>query len=229
MNEFLIGVLSFGFTIIIYGGANAFYRVFPNPFTLPILTATIVIICLLLAFEIPYETYYVGAQWIDQLLGPAVVALAYPRYKQLNTLKKYMIPIGGGVVFGGVIGVSSGVLLAKWAGFKDTVIFSDTPKSVTTPIAMDIAREIGGAPSLAAVFVMIAGISGGVMGHTILKWCRIDHFLGQGVGMGCASHAIGTSVAMANDELEGAISTVAMSLSAIVVSVITQPLIWLLL
>src|SRR5699024_11725356 len=104
-----------------------------------------------------------------------------------------------------------------------------SPKSVTTPIAMDFAREIGGAPSLAAVFVMIAGISGGVMGHTFLKWCRIDHFLGKGVGMGCASHAIGTSVAMANDELEGAISTVAMSLSAIVVSVITQPLIWLLL
>src|SRR5699024_12322856 len=154
-----------------------------------------------------YETYYVGAQWIDQLLGPAVVALAYPLYKQWNTLKKYMIPIGVGVVVGGVIGVSSGVLLAKWAGFKDTVIFSVTPKSVTTPIAMDIAREIGGAPSLAAVFVMIAGISGGVMGHTVLKWWRIDHLLGKGVGRGWASQARGESVAIADGELGGAIET----------------------
>src|SRR5699024_7420550 len=145
----------------IYGGANAFHRVFPNPFTLPILTATIVIICLLLAFEIPYETYYVGAQWIDQLLGPAVVALAYPLYKHCNTLKKYMIQIGVGVVVCVVIGECSGVLLANWAGFRDIVIFLVTSKSVTTPIAMDIAREFGGARSLAALFVMIAGISGG--------------------------------------------------------------------
>lgn len=229
MNDLLIGALSIGGTIVIYIGAKAFHRVFQHPFTLPVLTATTIIISLLFIFNIPYETYYVGAQWIDRLLGPAVVALAYPLYKQWDTLKKYMASITVGVVVGAFIGICSGVLLAKWANFEDFIIFSITPKSVTTPIAMAIADEIGGVPSLAAVFVMIAGIGGGVMGQAVLKWCHVHHFLGKGVGMGCASHAIGTSVAMANDELEGAISTVAMSLSAIVVSIITQPLIWLLL
>lgn len=227
MNNLLLGILSLIGTIAIYMLARKLNALYRNPFTLPVLIGTVVIILILLLLDIPYETYYIGAKWIDKLLGPAIVALAYPLYQHWKMLKDYMIPIITGVFVGGIVGVSSGLFLVKWANFDKYIIFSLAPKSVTTPIAMDIADEIGGVASLAAVFVMIAGIGGGVLGQFVLKWSRINHFLGKGIGLGSASHAIGISIAMENSELEGAASTIAMILSAIIVSLITHPLIWL--
>lgn len=37
----------------------------------------------------------IGGQWINQLLGPAVVALAYPLYKQRNVLVENLPAILG--------------------------------------------------------------------------------------------------------------------------------------
>lgn len=227
MNTFLIGLASIIGTILIYLGARKLARLYPSPFTLPVLTATIVIIPLLFIFHIPYETYEVGAKWINKLLGPAVVALAYPLYKQWEMLKNNIVPIVVGVFTGAVVGVASGLILAKVTNIDDYIIYSLTPKSVTTPVAMDIASSIGGVPALAAVFVMFAGIGGAVISPLVFKWTRIDHYFGKGLGIGCASHAIGIAMAMENSEREGAVGTVAMGLSAIVVSIVTQPLIWL--
>lgn len=228
MIDLLIGLIAVIGTIMIYFLARKVHQKIPIPLLLPIILATMIIIILLVLFDIPYETYMIGGDWINQLLGPAVVALAYPLYQQRETLKKFILPILIGTFFGAVIGISSGVLLTKWAGFTDTLIYSITPKSVTTPIAMDIAQSIGGIMPLAAIFVIIAGVSGGIMAPPIYKLLSIEHDVSRGLSLGSASHAIGTAQALEYGNLAGSIGSIAMVLSAIFVSLISAPLIALL-
>src|SRR5699024_541656 len=120
-----------------------------------------------------------------------------------------------GTFIGAIVGVTTGVLFAKWIGFPDEIIYSISPKSVTTPVAMEIAGSLGGYVSLAAVFVIIAGIVGAVLNKYIYKLFRLNNHVGRGVGIGSGSHAIGTAKALEDSEIQGSISTVAMILSMI--------------
>ncbi|OZU89323.1 hypothetical protein CIL03_06280 [Virgibacillus indicus] len=225
MNNLLIGLIIVGATYVIYLAAKNIHKKVAISFTAPVITSTIIIVAILLSFEISYETYMIGGKWINELLGPAVVALAYPLYRERDVLKRLTVPILIGTTVGAVVGISTGILLARFAGFEDLLIYSLTPKSVTTPVAMAIAETIGGVTSLAAVFVMIAGIGGVLFSSLVYKIFRIDHRIGRGVGIGSASHAIGTSKALESSMVEGSISTIAMVVSAVVVSVITPGLI----
>lgn len=220
MNEWLKILLSVGGTVIVYIAALKVYRRFHHPFTLPIFTATISIVLLLLITKIPYETYMAGGSWIEHLLGPAVVALAYPLYNQRRVLRKNLGIIFAGVMAGAVTGIFSGGYFTKWVGLEEHLIASILPKSVTTPIAMDIATTINGAPALTAVLVMIAGTGGAILSPYIYKWSRIEHSFARGIGLGSASHGIGTAKAVENSEEEGAASSVAMTLSAIIVAIL---------
>ncbi|API91969.1 MULTISPECIES: LrgB family protein [Virgibacillus] len=227
MSEFLIAILAIFGTFAIYHIALWVHRTWNYSLTAPVLVATILIIVVLITFRIPYETYMVGGKWINELLGPAVVALAYPLYRYKDTLKKVAAPIVAGTLLGGIIGISTGLLLAQWAGFESTIVYSLTPKSVTTPVAMAVTETIGGVMPLAAIFVMIAGIGGVLMHHYVFRLFQVDHYLGRGVGMGSASHAIGTATSMEVNQLEGAVSTISMVMSALVVSIIAPSLVQL--
>ncbi|MFB4163082.1 LrgB family protein [Alteribacillus sp. JSM 102045] len=220
MIDWIAAILGAAGTVGVYIGARKFYQRFSHPITLPIVTGTIVIIAVLLGTGISYETYMLGGQWIEHLLGPAVVALAYPLYKQREMLKTYFLPLIISVTIGAFTGVLSGYYLSRLAGVEQEFIASVLPKSVTTPVAMEVAASIGGPPPLAAVFVMVAGIGGVVVAPYLFKWFRINHVLAKGIGIGNASHAIGTAKALENSEKEGAASSVAMTLSAIIVSII---------
>ncbi|TWI56913.1 LrgB family protein [Halalkalibacter nanhaiisediminis] len=223
----ITAIFSIVITLVVYLIAKAFYKKYPYPFTVPVLIATMILIILLLVFRIPYETYYIGAEWIEKLLGPAVVALAYPLYRQIEMLKRYFVVIVLSVGTGAVVGIISGILLTKWVGFDQSFVSLLVPKSVTTPVAMEIATTLGGNASLAAVLVMVAGIGGVVLMPYFFKWFKITNEFGRGIGAGSASHAIGTAKALENGEREGAASSVAMTLSAIVIAVIGPMLFFL--
>ncbi|MCG3417767.1 LrgB family protein [Oceanobacillus sp. M65] len=229
MIDFLIGIAAIIGTCIAYVFSVRVHRKWNVTITAPVIISTVLIICVLLIFRIPYETYMLGGEWINHLLGPAVVALAYPLYNQRNTLKKLLVPLIVGTTMGALVGISSGVLMARWAGFEETIIYALTPKSVTTPVAMAVTETLGGIIPLAAVFVMFAGIGGVMIHNLVFRLFRLDHYLGRGVGMGSASHAIGTATLMEDSQLEGSVSTVAMVMSAVVVSIISPALISLLL
>lgn len=222
------GLLAIASTIIIYLLSKKLYQSFPSPFTVPLLIGTALLILLLSVTNISYDTYMVGGKWIEQLLGPAVVALAFPLYKHRHVLVKYFFPLSASVSIGAFLGIVSGAQLSKWFGVEEWLIYSIMPKSVTTPVAMEVASTLGGIPALAAIFVMIAGISGVVIGPILLKLFSINHFLGTGVGLGSAAHAIGTARALEYGELEGAISSVSMTLSAIIVSILGPLMFYLL-
>ena len=220
MREIVIMMGAAGGTIMAYLLAVKIYKRFYTPLLLPVAVATAIVIVVLALFDISYEEYMTGAKWIDAFLGPAVVALALPLYQNRHILKRLAIPIVFGTFTGAVVGVTTGVLLADAAGFPAEIIYSITPKSVTTPVAMDISASLTGISSLAAVFVMIAGISGAMCSKMMFRLFQVKSNVGIGVGMGSASHAIGTARAFENNTEQGSISTIAMILSAVFVSII---------
>jgi len=207
-------------TILAYLFAKWLYKRIYTPLLIPVAGATFLIIICLVIFNISYETYMIGGEWIHAFLGPAVVALAYPLYQNRRILKQLIVPLIGGTLVGSIVGISSGIYLSKLIGFSEEIIYSLTPKSVTTPVAMEISNSLGGIESLAVVFVMIAGITGAMISTYVFQRFQFTHFVGKGVGLGSASHAIGTAKALESGQLEGSVSTVAMILSAVFVSII---------
>ncbi len=218
-------IASIVFTIVIFLLMTRLYKRITHPLLVPIATTTCVILIFLLIFSIPYDTYMLGGKWIDELLGPAVVALAYPLYQNRKSLKEFFVPVIIGVLVGSTTGIATGLYFSKVLAIDPEIMLSLAPKSVTTPVAMDIASVTGGIPSLAAVYVMIAGISGAMFGPLLLKMVKVDHFVGIGLGFGTASHGIGTSRALEIGTNEGAISSIAMILSAVYTSIMLPALV----
>ncbi|GEK59577.1 LrgB family protein [Marinococcus halophilus] len=218
MNEWWTGVAAIAGTMMVYAASKRMYRRFPAPLMLPIVTGTIVIILFLLISGIPYNAYMTGGQWIESLLGPAVVALACPLYEQRHLLKRYSVPILSGIGTGAVIGIISGLVFTRAAGASKEWAAAVLPKSVTTPVAMDITTTLGGDAPLAAMFVMVAGIGGVVVHAQVMKAVGVTDPVAKGIGMGSAAHAIGTAKSLENSETEGAVSSVAMTVSAVIVA-----------
>jgi len=216
--NFLIASFFILLTIISFIFAKWLYQRVYTPLLLPLTVATVIIIVFLLIFNIDFDTYMIGGDLISELLGPAVVALAYPLYQQRERLKQLLMPLIIGSFIGSIVGIVSGLLMTKWFGFSDELIYSITSKSVTTPVAVEITEDLGGIISLAAVFVMVAGIGGAMMSNYIYQIFHLDTPIGKGVGIGAASHGIGTAKALEHSELEGSFSSIAMILSAIFVS-----------
>ncbi|WP_163539977.1 LrgB family protein [Gracilibacillus sp. YIM 98692] len=228
MNNWFISTLFLVITIFIFYGSKRLYQRFPNPFTLPIFMSTFSIVIFLLIFDIPYQTYMQGGKWIDLFLGPIVVSLAVPLYRQRMLIKKYVKAITVGILSGSTVGIVSGIAMAKGFGFQQEIIRTIAAKSVTTPVALGVTDTVGGNLSLAAVFVMIAGISGAMIGPGVVKLFRISHPVARGLGIGTASHAIGTAKALELGELEGAVSALSMTISAVVVSLLVPFFIYIL-
>lgn len=227
MNDLFLALFFIGFTFTAYFFMNLLYIRFHFSFLMPALTATFIIVLFLLITGTPYETYMIGGHWIDSLMGPAVVALAIPLYKQRKLLLDNLVPVLSGILVGVVIGMASGIALAKLFGFSRTLILSLLPKSITTPVAMEVTEQLGGIPSLAAVFVMIAGFSGIIIGPVFLKMLRIETPIGVGMGFGAAAHGIGTAKALEYGAQETSVSSVAMSLSAVFGSFLAPVFVWI--
>lgn len=220
MSQAIIAIIIIAFTVIIYLAMNRLYVHFSSPFLSPMLTTVLAIIALLICFHIPYNTYLIGGKWINYLLGPAVVALAIPLYNQRKILMKYLLPIVSGVSIGLVVGMISGSLLAYLFGASKDIILSLIPKSITTPVAMEVSSELGGIPAITVVLVVIAGFVGAMLGPFFIKWSHIHSEMGKGIALGSASHALGTSKASEYSELCFSMGSVSMALTAIIGAII---------
>jgi predicted murein hydrolase (TIGR00659 family) len=214
----ILSILFIGLTISIFILMKKLSNRYPYPILVPVFTTTIILVCLLLVTNTSYNTYMSGAKWINELLGPAIVAFAIPLYDHRETLKENALTILFSVFVGSIVGIISGVGLGIISQVNKELIFSIAPKSVTTPIAMEISEMVGGTPAIAAVYVMVAGISGAMFGPYLMKVLKIKHPISKGISIGTASHAIGTSRALEIGAVEGAISSVAMTISAIMTS-----------
>ena len=227
MELFLLAGLFAGLTTIAYLFFNSLYVKYRWTLLTPVLTTTVALIAILLAFDIPYSRYMLGGQWIGALLGPAVVALAVPLYKQRSLLVRNLWPVAAGVTAGALAGMLSGALLAKLLRFSNEMVMTILPKSITTPVAMQLAEGLGGIPSLAAVFVLIAGFTGLIIGPRLLKGLGVESPIGRGIGLGSSAHGLGTAKAFEYGIEDASMSSVAMTLSAVVGSFLGPVIVWL--
>ncbi|KAA9008443.1 CidB/LrgB family autolysis modulator [Paenibacillus spiritus] len=211
----MLGLLLMALTVAVYLLAKRIYGAKKKMYLSPLIVTPLLIIAFLLMTGVSYDSYNAGGQWLTDLLQPATVAFAIPLHKNFKVLKKHAAEIAAGVLSGSVTAVISSVLLAKWLHLSSDLATSLVPRSVTTPIAMSISQSIGGVPSITAVFVILTGVLGTLMGPSVLRLFRIDNEVARGVSLGTAAHGTGTSKAFELSSLTGTISSISMILTAL--------------
>ncbi len=187
----------------------------------PILVSMIAMIVLLKSLGIDYDTYKAGGEYIEMWLKPAVVALGVPLYRQLSSIRRQWLLLLLSEIAGCVAGIVSVVLVAKALGASHEIIMSLAPKAVTTPIAMEISSAVGGIPALTAAVVVCTGIFGGMAGFKIVKLTHVSSPIAQGLSIGTAAHAVGTSVAMERSEHYGAFSSLGLTINGLLTAMLT--------
>ena len=181
----------------------------------PLLVSIVMVIAFLLLFNIDVEIYNVGGDFINMFLGPATVVLAVPLYNQLDNLKRYAVPIVVGIFLGTVIGVISIIISCIIFDLNGEIISSLLPKSVTTPIGIEISSQLGGIIPITVLAILITGIIGAVIAPIVCKVFKIKNEVAIGVAIGTSSHAWGTTKALEMGEIEGAMSSLSIGVAGI--------------
>lgn len=191
------------------------YKKTKFPLFNPLLIAIALVIGFLVIFNIDYDLYNEGAQFINMFLGPATVVLALPLYKQLKLLKKYLMPILIGIFVGSSVSITSVIFLSYIFGLDKTITISLLPKSVTTPIGIEISNQLGGLQPITVLAIVISGIFGAIIAPFLCKIFKIKNKVAIGLALGTSSHAIGTTKALEFGETEGAMSSLSIGLAGI--------------
>ena len=186
----------------------------------PFLVSIPMIIGVLWLTGIPASFYIKSNEVIEFLLGPCVVALGLKLYDYRDLIRQHFLSMLVSVLCGAVTGIVSVWALWKLFGMDRIFLLSLAPKSVTTPIAMDLSAALGGNVSLAVVSVVLCGFIGAVLGPVVCKRLGLKSELAKGMAMGCASHGLGTSRALEESALQGAVSGLAMALMGIATSLL---------
>ena len=220
-------------TLVVYVLAHAAYlRAGHAPWANPVLWSVITLACALLATGVPYPTYFAGAQFIHFLLGPAVVALGWPLWLRRAELRQRWGRLLIAALAGGSVAAGSSLLLGGLFGLPLELILSLVPKSVTAPVAMGIAAQVGGVPALAAVFAALTGMVGALSARWLFGLMRLptdaQGMALRGFALGTASHGIGAAHALQVHAEAGAYAGLALGLQVVLAAVL-MPLVFRLL
>lgn len=212
-------------TLVVYVLAQAAYtKLSQAPWANPVLWSVICITLVLTLTGVNYQTYFSGAQFIHFLLGPAVVALAWPMWQRRGILLRKWRALLGAALIGGLCAASVGVGMGWLLGLPSEVLLSLVPKSVTAPVAMGIAETVGGIPALAAVFAVLTGMTGALSAKYLFDWVGISThragWMARGFALGTTSHGIGAARAMQVDADAGALAGLALGLQVLLASIL---------
>lgn len=202
-------------TLAIFGGAWQLYQGTKFLLFNPVVITIVALSVGLVWFDIPYDTYMKGGQWIDWLLEPSVVALGYPLYQQRKEIQRDGFRLLSCTALASFIAILSMLLLAAAFELGKSSAISGSAKAITTAIAMVVSEQQGGIPALTAVIVIFAGLSGSLLAVPLMKLSRIRSPKAQGIAMGAASHALGTARIREEGETQGAYSALSLVLCAI--------------
>lgn len=181
----------------------------------PLLIAIAGTIAFLLVFGVDYDTYYSGAKYLSWLLTPATVCLAVPLYEQIDMLKENRLAILLGIAAGVLTSLGSVFIFALLMKLDHCTYVTLLPKSVTTAIGVAVSEELGGYPAITVAVIVLTGITGNVLAEGICRVFRITEPVAKGIGIGSASHALGTAKAMEIGEIEGAMSSLSIAVSGV--------------
>lgn len=222
---FLIGIV---LTVLAYMISVFISKRMKISFLNPILVTSLIIVGIIYITPLSYETYAEGGAYIVKVLGPLVVVLAVPLYNNKHIMKKYYKPISVGI-FTGVITSAVSVVALSWLMRLDMdIMLSLLPKSITSPMAIEVSEIIGGINELTVVFVVITGILGASIGPLVFDVFKIRNDTAKGMALGAGSHGVGTSKAVEISEQAGAASSLAMVLcgvTTIMLSIIVMKII----
>ena len=220
MNQVVINSTTIGIVISVLGYELGMLlkRKFKLAVFNPLLISIIFVIICLGIFNVDYESYNKSAQYLGYLLTPATVCLAIPLYQQIRLLKENIWAIFLGILSGVLTSLGCILAFALLFGFNHKEYVTLLPKSITTAIGMGVSEELGGYVTITVAVIIITGALGNMLADLVCKIFRITNPVAKGIGIGTASHAIGTAKAMEMGEIEGAMS----SLSIVIAGILTM-------
>ena len=198
-----------------YGIGSLVRKKWNSPLANPLLIAIILVILFLNLSGVEYETYNVSAKYLTYLLAPATVSLAIPMYERMQLLKENYAAILTGILSGVLASLVCVLAMALVFHLSQAEYVTLLPKSVTTAIGMDIAKELGGHSEIAAAVIIITGVLGNMAAEPICRIFAIRHPVAKGIALGTSAHAIGTAKAMEMGETEGAMSSLAIVVAGV--------------
>ncbi|MFD2179655.1 LrgB family protein [Veronia pacifica] len=208
-------------TIAVYFIARTIALRVKHPLCNPIFIALAVLMTGLSLTDTSYAVYFEQNEVLHALLGPAIVAMAYPVYEQLPTIRRYWKVIFLACMTASVLSMAIGAGLALFISDNLVIMASVLPKSISTPFALSVSEHIGGVASITSALVIVAGLLGAMFAYPIFNWLKIKSPLARGLAIGAVSHAIGTAKAAESDYKEGAMSSLALVLCGIITSVLS--------
>ncbi|MDD9267814.1 LrgB family protein [Paenibacillus sp. GCM10023248] len=216
----------FGLTlsVVIYAFANLIQERWR--FMHPLFVCTGLIILILVGFRIPFAYFKEGADVLTLLLGPATVALGVPLYKYRSLIRANLKRVMVSVISGSIVGIGASAAIVGLLGGSRSIVLSMLPKSVSSPIAIEIANRLGGIPELTAVLTTMTGLVGSMFGVRLLQWFKIQDDISIGIALGTAAHGIGTAKVIKDSERQGSFAGLSMALCGIMTSIFFIPLYW---
>lgn len=187
----------------------------------PLLISIALIIVFLLVFHMDYNVYESGAQYLSYFLTPATVALAVPLYEQIEPLKKNWKAIVAGILSGALTSALCVLVVASLFQLDHKQYVTLLPKSITTAIGMGLSEELGGIVTITVAVIVVTGVIGNMFAESICKLFHITDPVAKGIGIGSASHAMGTAKAMEMGEIEGAMSSLSIAVSGLLTVVVS--------
>ncbi len=225
INSPLFGIL---LTLVAFEIGVLISQKFKYSFLNPLLIGNILIVGFLLITGVSLESYNVGGDYISVMLSPATVVLAVPLYRQIQKLQHFWKPILAGIIAGSLTAMACVIVAGKLLGLGKVLTLSLLPKSVTIPMGSVISEQIGGIPSVTIIAITVTGITGAVTAPAVCRFCRIKHKVAQGIAIGTASHALGTTKAMEMGEVQGAMSSLSIGIAGLFTAVVAPIVIELL-
>jgi putative effector of murein hydrolase len=213
-----VTLFSLAVTLGAYTLSRVLARRYPSPLTTPVFFSTALILLILVSTGVHVADYEPAKRILVFLLGPATVSLAVPLYKNRQTLLRHALPALFGLGVGSLVTLGAAVMLARVLGLPEVIRVSISIKSVTAPIAVELAPILQGSPSLTAAFVIATGMIGAMLGPWLMTVTGIHDPLSRGLALGTISHGQGTAQAVTEGELQGAAAGIAMSLAAVFTS-----------
>ena len=210
----VIGVLSLLATVACYGVNKRLYRKHPHPLLMPIVATPMVLIGLSLLTHVSYPQYIAQTHWLVWLLGPTTVAFALPLYENRKLLGKHWMSIATGVLVASVVSISTTIAFAEAFGLSETLQKGLAVRSITTPFAIEAEKVLGGPTDLAALFVLLTGVSAMLLGETVLRVLpRIRSKLATGASWGGAAHGSGVARARQSGEVQAVMASLVMMIA----------------
>jgi putative effector of murein hydrolase len=227
--QLLLILFGLGTTGLAYALSRVVGKRYPSPLTSPVVFSTPLVIAVLLLSRMPLSDYRPTKDIVASLLGPATVALAVPLYKNRHTLMRNLVPASTALAVGSLSTLVVAVVTARLLGLPHVICASISIKSVTAPVAIELAPMIDGDSALTAAFVIATGMIGAMLGPWLMNKIGIHSPLARGLALGAISHGQGTAQAISEGDVQGAAAGVATILAAILIASVAPLLVPILL